>query len=254
MTPIALQYNPALGWIYNWLRSGSQIKASPGLDIKLAHYYCLRKTDSTVNTKQSSRTILQTVNSDFDRTNIQFRNNSNKCKKPSTWLTPRCTRVLPQLGHTNSPSVCKPSRLYGVAYLSRPSKCGIWEYFAKQSYIVNGTAYSAIYKQKYQQNIRWLQWLLSLLAPSPSISWSVLYCTVLYCMYCTAPPPPSPSSPSLQKFRETCCQSEVQLLSEHCSQHAYLYSPLPLSLTMNMKVCEALWWWDWMPHQFTISV
>ena len=32
-TPIALQYNPALGRIYNWLRSGSQIKASPGLDI-----------------------------------------------------------------------------------------------------------------------------------------------------------------------------------------------------------------------------
>ena len=31
VTPIALQYNPALGWIYNWLRSGSQIKASPGL-------------------------------------------------------------------------------------------------------------------------------------------------------------------------------------------------------------------------------
>ena len=165
--------------------------------------------------------------------NIQFRNNSDKCKKPSTWLTPRYTRVLPQLGHTNSPSVCKSGRLYGVAYLSRPSKCGIWEYFAKKSYIVNGTAYSAIYKQKYEQNIRWLQWLLSLLAPSPSISWSVfvLYCTVLYwmycmyctvlyvlcCMYCTAPPPPFPS---LQKFRETCCQSEVQLLSEHCSQHA----------------------------------
>ena len=61
VTPIALQYNPALGWIYNWLRSGSQIKASPGLDKKLAHYYCLRKTDSTVNTSQSSRTILQTV-------------------------------------------------------------------------------------------------------------------------------------------------------------------------------------------------
>ena len=61
----------------------------------------------------------------------------------------------PQLGHTNSPSVCKPSRLYGVAYLSRPSKCGIWEYFAKKNYIVNGTAYSAIYKQKYQLNIRW---------------------------------------------------------------------------------------------------
>ena len=31
-------------------KTGSQIKASPGLDIKLAHYYCLRKTDSTVNT------------------------------------------------------------------------------------------------------------------------------------------------------------------------------------------------------------
>ena len=25
----------------DWLRSGSQIKASPGLDIKLAHYYCV---------------------------------------------------------------------------------------------------------------------------------------------------------------------------------------------------------------------
>ena len=50
VTPIALQYNPALGWIFNWLISGSQIKASPGLDIKLAHYYCLRKTDSIVNT------------------------------------------------------------------------------------------------------------------------------------------------------------------------------------------------------------
>ena len=61
VTLIALQNNPALGWIYNSLRSGSQIKASPGLDIKLAHYYCLRKTDSTVNTSQSSRTILQTV-------------------------------------------------------------------------------------------------------------------------------------------------------------------------------------------------
>ena len=158
MTPIALQYNPALGWIYNWLRSGSQIKASPGLDIKLAHYYCLRKTDSTVNTSQSSRTILQTGKFRFwlyKHTIKKLRNNSNKCKKPSTWLTPRCTRVLPQLGHTNSPSVCKPSRLYVVAYLSRPSKCGIWEYFAKKSYIVNGTAYSAIYKQKYQQNIRW---------------------------------------------------------------------------------------------------
>ena len=86
-----------------------------------------------------------------------------------------------------------------------------------------------------------------------------MYCTVctvlyvLYCMYCTVctvtvmycncmllycnvtvllppPPPPCPSSPSLQKFRETCCQSEVQLLSEHCSQHAYLFIvPLPLS-------------------------
>ena len=31
-------------------KTGSQIKASPGLNIKLAHYYCLRKTDSTVNT------------------------------------------------------------------------------------------------------------------------------------------------------------------------------------------------------------
>ena len=35
VTPIALQYNPALGWIYNWLRSGSQIKASHGLDYKI---------------------------------------------------------------------------------------------------------------------------------------------------------------------------------------------------------------------------
>ena len=29
VTPISLQYNPALGQIKNWLRSGSQIKASP---------------------------------------------------------------------------------------------------------------------------------------------------------------------------------------------------------------------------------
>ena len=36
------------------------------------------------------------------------------------------------------------SWLYAVAHLSRPSKCGIWEYFAKKSCIVNGTAYSAI--------------------------------------------------------------------------------------------------------------
>ena len=63
----------------------------------------------------------------------------------------------------------------------------------------------------------------------------------MYHLQSLAPPPPH-SSPSLQKFRETCCQSEVQQLSEHCSQHAYLYSPLPLSLTMNLKVCEALSW------------
>ena len=62
--------------------------------------------------------------------------------------------------------------------------------------------------------------LLLLLFPGVFLYCTVLYC--VYCMYCTAPPP----SPSLQKFRETCCQSEVQLLSEHCSQHAYLYSPL----------------------------
>ena len=101
--------NPALGWIYNCLRSGSQIKASPGLNIKLAHYYCLRKTDSTVNTSQSSKNnIANSKNSGFwlYKHTIEEKN-SNKCKKPSTWLTPRCTRVLPQLGHTNSPSVCK---------------------------------------------------------------------------------------------------------------------------------------------------
>ena len=50
---------------------------------------------------------------------------------------------------------------------------------------------------------RQLQWLPSLLAPSPSISWSVfvLYCTVLYCtvtvLYCTVPyckkNPPTPN-------------------------------------------------------------
>ena len=51
VTPIALQYKPALGWIYNWLRSGSQIKASPGLDIKLAHYYCLRKTVQSIQVR-----------------------------------------------------------------------------------------------------------------------------------------------------------------------------------------------------------
>ena len=35
MTHIALQYNPAMGWIYNWLRSGSQIKASPVAGYKI---------------------------------------------------------------------------------------------------------------------------------------------------------------------------------------------------------------------------
>ena len=49
------------GWIYNWLRSGSQIKASPGLDIKLAHYYCLRKQTVQSIQVRVPETILQTV-------------------------------------------------------------------------------------------------------------------------------------------------------------------------------------------------
>ena len=47
------------------IKTGSQIKASPGLDIKLAHYYCLRKNRQYSQYSQSSRTILQTVNNRF---------------------------------------------------------------------------------------------------------------------------------------------------------------------------------------------
>ena len=38
-------------------KTGLQIKASPGLDIKLAHYYCLRKTDIFWNLKKLDLTL-----------------------------------------------------------------------------------------------------------------------------------------------------------------------------------------------------
>ena len=77
-------------------------------------------------------------------------------QKAKHLINPQVYKGPNYIGLHHSPSMCKPSRLYGVAYLSRPSKFGNWEHFAKKpSCIVNGTAYSTIYKQKHELNIMW---------------------------------------------------------------------------------------------------